>query len=151
HIFVRLGLWQDSIASNIAANASGAHAAEMHLAESHYHTHAMDLRVRFGGVHFSGVRAGSVCTIKRMPCISSAIPTCRAVRKPKRAKSSSTLIMWLEQTKKVKPSIAPISPRALRWNCTAGRKRLHCRFRQLAKIGWTPFIGRARSARPAAV
>jgi tetratricopeptide (TPR) repeat protein len=42
HIFVRLGLWQDSIISNIAANASGAHAAEMHLAESHYQTHAMD-------------------------------------------------------------------------------------------------------------
>ena len=42
HIFVRLGLWQDSVASNIAANASGAHAAEMHLAESHYQTHAMD-------------------------------------------------------------------------------------------------------------
>src|SRR5204862_6498319 len=42
HIFVRLGLWQDSIASNIAANVSGAHAAEMHLAESHYQTHAMD-------------------------------------------------------------------------------------------------------------
>src|SRR5467141_4282976 len=42
HIFVRLGLWQDSIASNIVANASGAHAAEMHLAESHYQTHAMD-------------------------------------------------------------------------------------------------------------
>jgi len=42
HIFIRLGLWQDSIASNIAANTSGAHAAEMHLAESHYQTHAMD-------------------------------------------------------------------------------------------------------------
>ena len=42
HIFVRLGLWQDSIQSNIAANASGAHAAEMHMAESHYQTHAMD-------------------------------------------------------------------------------------------------------------
>lgn len=42
HIFVRLGLWQDSIASNIAASSSGAHAAEMHLAESHYQTHAMD-------------------------------------------------------------------------------------------------------------
>src|SRR6266403_2432707 len=42
HIFVRLGLWQDSIVSNIAANTSGAHAAEMHLAESHYQTHAMD-------------------------------------------------------------------------------------------------------------
>jgi tetratricopeptide (TPR) repeat protein len=42
HIFVRLGLWQDSIQSNIAANTSGAHAAELHLAESHYQTHAMD-------------------------------------------------------------------------------------------------------------
>jgi len=42
HIFVRLGLWQDSIASNLAAQASGAHAAEMHHAESHYQTHAMD-------------------------------------------------------------------------------------------------------------
>ena len=42
HIFIRLGLWQDSIQSNIAANTSGAHAAELHLAESHYQTHAMD-------------------------------------------------------------------------------------------------------------
>ncbi len=42
HIFVRLGLWQESITSNIAASASAAHAAEMRLAESHYQTHAMD-------------------------------------------------------------------------------------------------------------
>jgi tetratricopeptide (TPR) repeat protein len=42
HIFVRLGLWQDSITSNLAARSSGAHAAEMHMAESHYQTHAMD-------------------------------------------------------------------------------------------------------------
>jgi hypothetical protein len=42
HIFVRLGLWQDSIHSNLAAITSAAHAAEQHLAESHYQTHAMD-------------------------------------------------------------------------------------------------------------
>ena len=42
HIFVRLGMWQESIKSNVAADASGAHAAEMHLAEAHYQTHAMD-------------------------------------------------------------------------------------------------------------
>ena len=42
HIFVRLGLWQDSINSNIAAKGAGAHAAEMRMAESHYQTHAMD-------------------------------------------------------------------------------------------------------------
>jgi predicted Zn-dependent protease len=42
HIFVRLGLWQDSISSNVLAQASGAHGAEMHHAEYHYQTHAMD-------------------------------------------------------------------------------------------------------------
>src|SRR5580704_1045244 len=42
HIFVRLGLWQDSIDSNIAASASAARAAEQHQAEAHYQTHAMD-------------------------------------------------------------------------------------------------------------
>jgi tetratricopeptide (TPR) repeat protein len=42
HIFVRLGLWQDSIESNIAAEAAGARAAELHHAEAHYQTHAMD-------------------------------------------------------------------------------------------------------------
>jgi hypothetical protein len=42
HIFVRLGLWQDSINSNIASAASAARLAEAHKAESHYQTHAMD-------------------------------------------------------------------------------------------------------------
>jgi len=42
HIFVRLGLWQDSITSNIASEASAARLAAEHNAESHYQTHAMD-------------------------------------------------------------------------------------------------------------
>jgi hypothetical protein len=42
HIFVRLGMWQDSITSNIAAQAAGVRAAEAHQAEAHYQTHAMD-------------------------------------------------------------------------------------------------------------
>jgi tetratricopeptide (TPR) repeat protein len=42
HIFVRLGMWQDSINSNIAAQAAGARAAAARQAESHYQTHAMD-------------------------------------------------------------------------------------------------------------
>ena len=42
HIFVRLGMWQESITSNTGASASAAHAAEAHQAESHYQTHAMD-------------------------------------------------------------------------------------------------------------
>jgi hypothetical protein len=42
HIFSRLGLWQESIASNVAAAASAAHATQMHTADAHYQFHAMD-------------------------------------------------------------------------------------------------------------
>jgi tetratricopeptide (TPR) repeat protein len=42
HIFVRLGLWQESIASNIAAAAAAAKATEEHRADAHYQFHAMD-------------------------------------------------------------------------------------------------------------
>jgi hypothetical protein len=42
HIFVRLGLWQESIASNVAAAASAAKATEEHRADPHYQFHAMD-------------------------------------------------------------------------------------------------------------
>jgi len=42
HIFVRLGLWPDSINSNIASQASAARLAAEHKAESHYQTHAMN-------------------------------------------------------------------------------------------------------------
>jgi tetratricopeptide (TPR) repeat protein len=52
HIFVRLGLWQESIASNIAAAASGAHAIAMHQAEFHYQTHPMDF------LNYSYLQAG---------------------------------------------------------------------------------------------
>ncbi len=42
HIFVRLGLWQESINSNLAAAVAAADATEHHLGEAHYQFHAMD-------------------------------------------------------------------------------------------------------------
>ncbi|MGB0035852.1 MAG: tetratricopeptide repeat protein, partial [Candidatus Acidiferrales bacterium] len=42
HIFNRLGLWQESIDSNLSAAAAAAKAGEMHMSESHYETHALD-------------------------------------------------------------------------------------------------------------
>lgn len=42
HIFVRLGLWQESIDSNKAAAVAAAEATEHHLGEAHYQFHAMD-------------------------------------------------------------------------------------------------------------
>ena len=42
HIFVRLGLWQESIDSNQAAAAAAAEATQQHMGEAHYQFHAMD-------------------------------------------------------------------------------------------------------------
>jgi tetratricopeptide (TPR) repeat protein len=42
HIFTRLGLWQESIGSNIAAMAAAAKDTQMQMADAHYETHAMD-------------------------------------------------------------------------------------------------------------
>jgi tetratricopeptide (TPR) repeat protein len=42
HIFVRLGLWQESVDSNLAAAASAAEATQHHMGEPQYQFHAMD-------------------------------------------------------------------------------------------------------------
>ena len=42
HIFVRLGLWQESIDSDQAAAIAAAEATQQHLGEAHYQFHAMD-------------------------------------------------------------------------------------------------------------
>ena len=42
HIFVRLGLWQECINSNLAAAAAAAQATRAHLADAGYQFHAMD-------------------------------------------------------------------------------------------------------------
>jgi tetratricopeptide (TPR) repeat protein len=42
HIFVRLGLWQESVDSNLAAAAAAADATEHHMGEAQYQFHAMD-------------------------------------------------------------------------------------------------------------
>lgn len=42
HIFVRLGLWQESVDSNLAAAAAAAEATQQHMGEAQYQFHAMD-------------------------------------------------------------------------------------------------------------
>jgi hypothetical protein len=42
HIFVRLGLWQESIDSNLAAAAAAAEATQQQMGEAQYQLHAMD-------------------------------------------------------------------------------------------------------------
>jgi tetratricopeptide (TPR) repeat protein len=42
HIFSRLGLWQESIDSNLAAAAAAGQATKTHMADAHYQLHALD-------------------------------------------------------------------------------------------------------------
>jgi tetratricopeptide (TPR) repeat protein len=42
HIFVRLGLWQESVDSNYAAAVAAEEATKQHLGEAHYQFHALD-------------------------------------------------------------------------------------------------------------
>jgi len=42
HIFVRLGLWQESVLSNVAAATSAAKATQEHRSAPHYQFHALD-------------------------------------------------------------------------------------------------------------
>jgi tetratricopeptide (TPR) repeat protein len=42
HIFVRLGLWQESVDSNLAAATAAAEATQHHMGEAQYQFHAMD-------------------------------------------------------------------------------------------------------------
>jgi hypothetical protein len=60
HIFVRLGLWQESISSNIAASASAAKATQEHRAEPHYQFHALDF------LNYSSLQSGQESKARQM-------------------------------------------------------------------------------------
>jgi tetratricopeptide (TPR) repeat protein len=60
HIFVRLGLWHESISSNIAAAASAAKATQEHRAAPHYQFHALDF------LNYSYLQSGQESKARQM-------------------------------------------------------------------------------------
>jgi tetratricopeptide (TPR) repeat protein len=60
HIFVRLGLWQESISSNIAAAASAARATQEQRASPHYQFHALDF------LNYSYLQSGEESKARQM-------------------------------------------------------------------------------------
>jgi tetratricopeptide (TPR) repeat protein len=68
HIFNRLGLWQESIASNVAASASAEHATDMHMSESHYQTHAMDY------LDYAYLQSGEAAKARAMAAAEMNVP-----------------------------------------------------------------------------
>lgn len=72
HIFTRLGLWQESIESNLASAAAAEQATKMHLGDAHYQLHALD----FLGYAYlqSGQKAKAEQVIEEVKQVPGATP-----------------------------------------------------------------------------
>jgi tetratricopeptide (TPR) repeat protein len=68
HIFVRLGLWQESIASNVAASASAATATQEHRSAPHYQFHALDF------LDYSYLQSGQESKARQLVQDLSSVP-----------------------------------------------------------------------------
>jgi hypothetical protein len=68
HIFVRLGLWQESISSNIAAAASAAKATQEHRSVPHYQFHALDF------LNYSYLQSGQESKAREMVKELESVP-----------------------------------------------------------------------------
>ena len=68
HIFVRLGLWQESIDSNIAAAAAAVKAVEEHRGEPHYEFHALDF------LHYSYLQSGQEAKAREVLAQLKTVP-----------------------------------------------------------------------------
>jgi tetratricopeptide (TPR) repeat protein len=68
HIFVRLGLWQESISSNIAAAASAAKATQEHRSPPHYQFHALDF------LNYSYLQSGQESKAREMVKELASVP-----------------------------------------------------------------------------
>jgi tetratricopeptide (TPR) repeat protein len=68
HIFVRLGLWQESIDSNIASAAAAVKAVEEHRGEPHYEFHALDF------LHYSYLQSGQEAKAREVLAQLKTVP-----------------------------------------------------------------------------
>ena len=68
HIFVRLGLWQESITSNTAAAASAAKATQEHRSLPHYQFHALDF------LNYSYLQSGQESRARQMVQELASVP-----------------------------------------------------------------------------
>jgi hypothetical protein len=122
HIFVRLGLWQDSINSNLVAAASAAHASELHLAESHYQTHAMDF-LSYSYLQ-SGQEAKAREVIEHMDHVVGASDEDKASHRAYfAARTALELHRWKEAAALPVPSIGKHRPDSTYWAHAIGSAR----------------------------
>ena len=123
HIFVRLGLWQDSIASNIASEASAARKAEIHKEESHYQAHAMDF-LNYSYLQ-SGQEAKARQVIEHMDHVVGASEESKIdYRTSLAARSALELHRWKDAAALADPALAKDLQDTTRWARAIGAARI---------------------------
>jgi hypothetical protein len=108
HIFVRLGLWQESISSNIAAAASAAKATQEHRGEPHYQFHALDF------LNYSYVQSGQELKAREMVKDLENVPGARRKSITEQqawlaARNAFELHRWKEAAELLIPHVPPES------------------------------------------
>jgi tetratricopeptide (TPR) repeat protein len=103
HIFTRLGLWQESIDSNIAAMASAAKATELHMAEAHYQTHAMDF-LNYAYLQ-SGQEAKARALVNDLQTVPGSHGTVKNMQATFEARNAIELHRWKEAASLEVPEI----------------------------------------------
>jgi len=122
HIFVRLGYWQDSITSNIAAEASARRLAEQHKAEAHYQTHAMDF------LNYSYLQSGQESRAKEVVASSNHVVGATAEHQLDdytylNARTLLELHLWKEAAALPDPKLPADKLDTVRWVRTIGAAR----------------------------
>jgi tetratricopeptide (TPR) repeat protein len=108
HIFVRLGLWQESISSNIIAAASAAKATQEHRSEPHYQFHALDF------LNYSYLQSGQESKAREMVKELESVPGAHHRSIPEHqawlaARNAFELHRWKEAAELPIPHVPPDS------------------------------------------
>src|SRR6267154_1359816 len=122
HIFVRLGLWQESISSNIAAAASAAKATQEHRGEPHYQFHALDF------LNYSYLQSGQQSKARQMVTDLDNVPGAkrRSIAEHQAwlaARNALELHSWKQAAELPIPHVAPDSQESTYWVRAIGAAR----------------------------
>jgi tetratricopeptide (TPR) repeat protein len=122
HIFVRLGLWQESISSNLVAAASAAKATQEHRGEAHYQFHALDF------LNYSYLQSGQESKARQMVKDLESVPggSQRSIAEHQAwlaARNAFELHRWKEAAELPIPHVRPDSQESTYWVRAIGAAR----------------------------
>jgi hypothetical protein len=122
HIFVRLGLWQESISSNLVAAASAAKATQEHRGEAHYQFHALDF------LNYSYLQSGQESKARQMVKDLENVPggSQRSIAEHQAwlaARNAFELHRWKEAAELPIPQVRPDSQESTYWVRAIGAAR----------------------------